>query len=460
MVQADNPIVASAPRVGRPDRLRVLGLAGGEFDLLQQEVQRHGILLGKLAHEVGLGNVLVGIEDPTLTIDIATHAALGDVHHAEIHVLATTGPHSGMLPWADLNKTGSSLADLVTRPHSDLASVTSDQHHAQAHAPESHTGTDITAAELEDLSDGGESALHSHAGGGGGYSLIRDEGVDETARANVNFIGGLVFAQDDAGAALETEIHIGTQPDGTNLFTTADAAPFLTLLKQTRFDAPVGIQIGPHVTTLLNVNASGTPTGNYGNIESQGAITIDTSNRAARFVAGFPVVDINAGLSDIDIRGLSFGVISRALADTATVRKHHGVEILMETLLSFGTVTNMRGGFITAPIIVAPKANHSIITTAGFEIEDMSNSAKQIDAYGLKIAYHSGTNPGFNRLVEVRPAIPYFRILGAVTAVAQETPVFISWGTAAPAWALKQLKTVTESALDTASGTKEICYLV
>ena len=37
------------------------------------------------------------------------------------HVLATTGPHTGTLPWTDLSKTGSSLGDLATRNHVDLA---------------------------------------------------------------------------------------------------------------------------------------------------------------------------------------------------------------------------------------------------------------------------------------------------------------------------------------------------
>lgn len=44
-------------------------------------------------------------------------------------------------------------------------------HHAQSHAPESHTDTDITGAELEELSDESETTLHSHAGGGGGGTL-------------------------------------------------------------------------------------------------------------------------------------------------------------------------------------------------------------------------------------------------------------------------------------------------
>jgi len=49
------------------------------------------------------------------------------------HVLATTGPHTGTLPWTDLNKTGSNLTDLATRQHAGLTDITSDQHHTQIH---------------------------------------------------------------------------------------------------------------------------------------------------------------------------------------------------------------------------------------------------------------------------------------------------------------------------------------
>ncbi len=51
--------------------------------------------------------------------------------HAEGHVLATTGPHTGTLPWTDLNKTGSSLAHLATRTHASLSDAPTDAHHVR-----------------------------------------------------------------------------------------------------------------------------------------------------------------------------------------------------------------------------------------------------------------------------------------------------------------------------------------
>lgn len=62
----------------------------------------------------------------------------------------------------------------------------------------------------------------------GGGHVLRDEGVDLPQRTGLNFIGGLVAAVDDA-AGNESEVRIGLQPDGTDLFATADVAPHLTI---------------------------------------------------------------------------------------------------------------------------------------------------------------------------------------------------------------------------------------
>ena len=110
--------------------------------------------------------------------ELAAHALLPDVHHAQVHAYDSTD-HTGTLSWSKVNKTGSNLADLATRnyidlnsrghvlatttglgadhttngltagqvlrasgatnaafaqlSHSDLGGVTADQHHAQVH---------------------------------------------------------------------------------------------------------------------------------------------------------------------------------------------------------------------------------------------------------------------------------------------------------------------------------------
>jgi hypothetical protein len=50
------------------------------------------------------------------------------------HPLAVSaGFHTGLLPWGDLSKSGSNLADLATRQHSDLQGISPDQHHFRVH---------------------------------------------------------------------------------------------------------------------------------------------------------------------------------------------------------------------------------------------------------------------------------------------------------------------------------------
>lgn len=109
------------------------------------------------------GNITV---DGTVDgVDISAHAANADAHHNRSHALDSASDHTGTLPWSDLNKTGSDLADLATRAHGDLTGVTSDQHHAETHTVASHSDTSATGSELNTLTDGSDaSSLHDHDG--------------------------------------------------------------------------------------------------------------------------------------------------------------------------------------------------------------------------------------------------------------------------------------------------------
>jgi hypothetical protein len=55
--------------------------------------------------------------------------------------------HTGTLDWSKVNKTGSSLADLATRPHSSLTGITANDHHPEVHALVGgpHTASGLTA---------------------------------------------------------------------------------------------------------------------------------------------------------------------------------------------------------------------------------------------------------------------------------------------------------------------------
>ncbi|KKK93773.1 hypothetical protein LCGC14_2509360, partial [marine sediment metagenome] len=62
-----------ARRVKALEDLLKFGLVGSDLEFVLAAQHKHSILLGKLIHEVGSGNVLFGIEDPTVPVDIATH---------------------------------------------------------------------------------------------------------------------------------------------------------------------------------------------------------------------------------------------------------------------------------------------------------------------------------------------------------------------------------------------------
>ena len=64
-----------------------------------------------------------------------------------------------------LKPDGSGGAEFVDSDHADLANVGTDDHHAQAHTVASHSDTTGTGAELNTLTDGSVTTLHSHAGG-------------------------------------------------------------------------------------------------------------------------------------------------------------------------------------------------------------------------------------------------------------------------------------------------------
>jgi len=74
------------------------------------------------------GQVLRAIDATHASFAQLQHGQLGGIgandHHAKQHALSDAAHHSGTLPWAWLNKTGSSLGDLATRNYAQLNSRT------------------------------------------------------------------------------------------------------------------------------------------------------------------------------------------------------------------------------------------------------------------------------------------------------------------------------------------------
>jgi len=114
-------------------------------------------------------------------IPTRTHAELGDVtanqHHNEAHQLqASGGPHTGTLPWGELNKAGSSLADLATRAHSDLSDAPATAHHTNANDPSADEKAALAGT--------------SGAPGAGNKYLTNDDSRNTDSRAPSGAAGG------------------------------------------------------------------------------------------------------------------------------------------------------------------------------------------------------------------------------------------------------------------------------
>lgn len=162
------------------------------------------------------------------------------------------------------------------------------------------------------------------------------------------------------------------------------------------------------------------------------------------------------------VRGLDFAVVGQFIvAGLATFEVLHGADVTVKALAATGTLTvnEMHGVHVDLQGFLYSGAL-TVDVVRGVYVKSVTNSAGA-PTWTLYegLAIEDTTTATTCHLLEIGPATPYFRVVGNVTAVSRETPLYISWGTAAPAWSLKQMKTVLESTLDTAAGTKEICYL-
>lgn len=117
---------------------------------------------------------------------IATHAAVVDAHHSEVHShLEADITDLAHYDTSDFTTdfAAENLASLATKAHGSLTGVSIDQHHAQSHNIASHSDTTATGPELDTLTDGSETALHSHAGGGA-HTLDSHSNVTITSITN------------------------------------------------------------------------------------------------------------------------------------------------------------------------------------------------------------------------------------------------------------------------------------
>jgi hypothetical protein len=87
-----------------------------------------------------------------------------------------------------------SLASHSSEAHSDLTSVGTDDHHPESHTVASHSDTTTTRAELETLTDGSETSLHSHLGGNPHQFIKKTSDESVTSSTSLQNDDDFVFA--------------------------------------------------------------------------------------------------------------------------------------------------------------------------------------------------------------------------------------------------------------------------
>jgi hypothetical protein len=152
--------------------------------------------------ELGGGGVtdhgaLTGLDDDdhsAIYMDDTRHdakdhsVALGTAILEDLSDVVLSAIASGeLIKWDGANWINNTLAEAGisatghTHSHADTTGKTSDDHHDEAHTAASHSDQGATGAELETLTDGSETTLHSHAGAAGdriGAGVYRSSALD------------------------------------------------------------------------------------------------------------------------------------------------------------------------------------------------------------------------------------------------------------------------------------------
>ena len=156
-------------------------------------------------HTLDHGSDLTGLgdDDHPQYLTPAEHTAVGDTapHHAQLHAAAHAENAADEL-LAELLGSASLITTQVLKPDGAGGVVFTDILSGDLPV----TVVETTDADWVDLTDGGATILHTHAGGSG--HTLQDEGVTVAAQTIMDFKGTYLSAQNDA-AATTTKIRAG-----------------------------------------------------------------------------------------------------------------------------------------------------------------------------------------------------------------------------------------------------------
>jgi len=315
------------------------------------------------------------------------------------------------------------------------------------------------------------------AAGGGSPHAILDGSTHTDSVAQAVSRGSIIYGDSTpnwneltVGAA-----HSVLWSDGTDI--SWQTAPELQYIKDTggttrittdsgvRVDSNLAIGSAVSATRGLHIGPTGMSSGYYA-IYIGFSTTLPAGGGTGVGVYGAPTVTIPGSASGQSIYGLRFqaGFTTSDAAD-CNVGNSFGIYALMRTIIygnsCTGTLTDS-GGIRVDPLYLTTIFTPSYTFTRhyGIWVQGGTKSKAGVtvtNSYQLYIEDMIGTSISDCDLIYAGAA-PDFRVKGrnSWTPAANETPVWIAEGGTPTC---RQLLTVVESSLDTASGTKLICYL-
>ncbi|KKL81893.1 hypothetical protein LCGC14_1990240, partial [marine sediment metagenome] len=476
-------LLVDGSRAGSTGAAQSFGSTGIKADVIAEDSAAAGVTIdGVLLKDFGVKATGTVVTLETLDNDaVGTwlfKAWDGAAQQTAFAIVSGATPFAKL--WAPLDANSKKVINLAAPTDANDAARKTDLH-AQAHAAAQHDAAVLIAGANENLGafylDIDDIAVPANPGAGI-RRLFTDTATGElSVRTSAGATVSLEAAGGGGGDSIEdadsnTKVQTEESADenkirfdvaGNERFVIQDSSLHFTMdgeLDMTYNDSNIGqitnIRIRPTITACRS----------WQGVNINPTLTLSGDGRVIVGVFGAAVVKaIDTNFAE-EAYGLKFSVSAQLLvaSASATFSKVHGTNVNIQALAmgsgTTETVTEMHGCHISFDGYEYSGGAVVVDVLRGIYIGAVTNQAGT-PTWTLYegLAIEDTTVATTCRLLEIGGATPYLRVPGNVSAVSRETALYLSWGTAVPAWSLKQLKTVLESSLDTGAGTKEICYL-